>query len=129
MANLKLKGCFISESVIISNDGKVSIINLFSEIKTQGFPVVFPQFSVLINISGDVGEYQEIVEIISLSDNKVMATTKGLVKIEGKGGNNFLANFRNIPFTKEETYWIKVTVNGSVVTDKNENTLVIKKVL
>lgn len=128
MANIKLKNCFISENVIISSDNKISIINMFSEIKSLGFPVMFPKFNILVSISGDIGEYKEVIEIVSVLDNKVIVKTDGLAKIDGLGGHNFLATFVNIPFTNEGTYWIKVTVDGEVITNKNENTILLKKV-
>lgn len=128
MAKIQLKNVFVCENVIIAFDGKISLINIFSEIKAKGFPAINPRFTVLVSISGDAGVYDEVVEIISINDGKTLASTIGKAEIKGSGGNNFVATFINIPFIVAGKYWIKVSINGEVKTNENEHAITVQKI-
>jgi hypothetical protein len=126
MANIKLKNIIICENAIASFDGKVSLINIFTEIKSNGFPIINPRFTILVSINGEVGKYKEILEIIS-PDGSSIAKVEGQVEINGPGGNNFLANFINTVFSIEGKYWIKVSIDGNILNNKDENFILVEK--
>jgi len=126
---IKLNYLHTCDQVLVSYDGKVSLINIFSEIKSTGLPVIYPRFSVLTNITGPVGEYTQKIEIISPEGNEILAFTEAKSEIKSYGGNNFIANFINIPFKVEGKYWIKVTIDGeNVLSKKDEHFIWIKKI-
>lgn len=126
MNNIKLKNLQICEQVIVAVDGKVSIINIFSDINTKGFPAIHPRFCILVSIKGQIGRYKESIEIVS-SDDKTIVKVEGDAEIKGEGGNNFIGNFINIPFNIEGKYWIKVIVDDVLLTSKDEHFILVKK--
>ncbi len=125
---LKLKNIYICESVIMSFSGQPSLINLVSEISANSFPALHPKITVFSSIMGDIGNYKEEIEIISLIDNTTIAKVEGTANIKDTGGNNFIGTFINTIFPLEGKYWIKVTVNGDILTNKEEHLIYLKKI-
>ena len=126
---IKLNFLHICDQVLVSCDGKLSLINIFSEIKSPGLPVIYPRFSVLTNITGPAGKYNQKIEIMTPSEDKSIAFTEGVSEIKSYGGNNFIANFINIPFGVEGKYWIKVIIDGkSILSKKDEHFIWIEKI-
>ena|SRR3989338_622983 len=128
MANIVLKKISVCENVIVAFNGQLSLINLISEITTKGLPAIYPKFAILTQSVGDVGSYEEVIEIVSLVDEKIVATTTGKADIKGPGGNNFIANFFNIAFPVEGRYWVKVTLAGNISTNKDDHIISVKKI-
>lgn len=125
--SISLKNVAICENVIVGFDGKISLINMFSEVSAKDFPALIPKVTLLISITGDNGPHSETVEILS-QDGKVFASVTDKADIQGPGGNNFVANFVNVQFPLEGQYWIKVTVDGQVITNKINHFILVKKV-
>lgn len=123
MANIKLKNLYICENVVIAFNGQLSLINLTSEINSTAFPAVHPKLTILVSISGEIGEYDEKIEIVSLFDNKTIATVTGNAKIQAEGGNNFIANFINTIFPQAGKYWVRVSFNRgeNIVTEQSNS--------
>lgn len=128
MANIKLKNIYICENVIIAFNGQLSLINIIPEITSTAFPAIHPKLTVLVNTIGDEGSYEEKVEIISVNESKTIAVINGKVEIKGPGGNNFIATFINTVFSQEGKYWIKVSINGEVVSNEFDHFVQLKKV-
>mgnify|MGYP001560239814 CR=1 FL=1 len=126
MANIELKNVFVCENALVSLDGKLSLINIFTEITSKGFPAINPKFTILTSIMGTVGPHTEIIEIIS-PDGSSIAKVEGPADINGPGGNNFLANFINVAFPAEGKYWIKISVDDNPLNKKDENFILAKK--
>ncbi|GEM_PF-5454552 len=127
MAQVKIKNIFICENVVVAFNGQISLINLTSEITSTAFPAIHPKLTILVSIFGDEGSYNEKIEIVSVNEDKVIATVNSKAEIKGTGGNNFIASFINTVFPNEGTYWIKVTIGSDVLTNKKDYTLVLKK--
>lgn len=127
MTKINLKNLNICENAIISFDGKVSLINIFTDISSKEFPAGFPKFAILASIEGENGNYSETIEIVSPTGQTVASTT-GNAEIKNQGGNSFVANFVNIQFPVEGLYWIKVTVDGNVLTNKINHCILLKKI-
>jgi hypothetical protein len=128
MANIKLKNVFICESVIVAFNGQISLINLTPEITSTAFPAIHPKLTVLVGISGDNGSYNEKVEIVSVDDDKIIASVNGGAEIKSVGGSNFIANFINTVFPREGKYWIRVIVGSDLLTDKENHMFTLKKI-
>lgn len=120
---------FVCENVILSFNGQLSLINLISEIQTKGLPTILPKFVILTQSFGDIGSYKETIEIVSMDGNEtVLARSEAQADIKDIGGNNFIATFYNVAFPAEGKYWVKVTLDGSIVTKKEEDFISIKKI-
>lgn len=128
MSNIKLKNVYICESVIVSFNGQLSFINIIPEITSTAFPALHPKLTVLTNIVGDIGIYEEKIEIYSVEEKKVIAEVVGKVDVKGAAGANFIGTFLNTVFSREGKYWIKVTVAGEIVSNQSDNFIDLKKV-
>ncbi len=127
MTKINLKNLNICENAIISFDGKVSLINIFTDISAKEFPTTFPKFAILASIEGENGMYSETIEIVSPT-GQTIASTIGNAEIKNQGGNSFVANYVNTQFPTEGLYWIKVTVDGNVLTNKINHCVLVKKI-
>lgn len=128
MSNPKLKNVFVCESVVVAFNGQLSLINLISEITSTAFPAIHPKLTILVSILGNVGVYDEKIEIFSVNENKTIATVSGKVEIKDIGGNNFIASFINTVFQSEGKYWVKVTLGSDILTNQEEHSFTLKKV-
>lgn len=86
MANVKLNFLHVCDQVLIS-EGKASIINIFNEIKTSGFPAIHPKFAIITNVSGKPGNYTQKMELVSEGGNSVVSVSgnKGSKKQQLRG--------------------------------------------
>ncbi len=126
MANVKLNFVHVCEQVLIS-EGKASIIGIFDEIKTDGFPAVHPKFSIISSISGKTGIYTQIIEILTPSGSK-LAMVSGQSKIEKDGGkNNFVANFINFVFPEEGKYRITIKIGDEILNESDDANILVGK--
>lgn len=127
--SFKLKNILVCENVIVSFNGQPSLINLVSEITSSAFPAVHPKLTIMVNITGDTGFYDEKIEIISLlSEKKIIATVGGKIEIKEQGGSSFVGNFINTIFPNEGKYWIKVSINNEVVSNEEDHFIQLKRV-
>lgn len=118
MANVDLKFLHICENAFISQEGKLSVIGIFNQIKFNRVPAIYPTFSIVAGISGKKGNYKEEIQIIS-PDGDTMASIrndKAEIK-DDDGSTNFIANFAGFVFPKKGEYSIKVKIDGD---DKGE---------
>ena len=127
MAKIKLKNIYICESVIVSFNGQLSLINIIPEITAVAFPAIHLKLTVLVGIAGDEGSYEEKIEIISPNDD-VLAIVNGKAEIKGQGGNNFIATFINTQFKESGKYWVRITVDGNILTNKDDHSILVKKI-
>ncbi len=126
MADVKLNFVHVCDQVLIS-EGKASIISIFDEIRTTNFPAVHPKFSIISNISGKLGNYMQIIEILTPSGSK-LAMVSGQSKIEKDGGkNNFIANFVNFIFPEEGKYKIVVKIGDDILNKDNDTYILVRK--
>jgi len=128
---VKLNFLHTSDQAMISNDGKLSIIGIFTEINVHSTPAVHPKFSIVTNIIGELGEYEQTIAIIPPNEDNPIASVTGNSEIINDTGNVFVANFINTMFRIEGKYWIKISVkkgsNSEVISNKNEHFILVKK--
>jgi len=127
MTDIKLNFIHVCDQVLVSSDGKVSIIGIFSEIKAIKFPALHPNFSVISNIEGKEGEYDQTIELLD-SSGKKMAAVSGKSEIKKDGSkNNFVANFVNIVFPEEGKYKIISRINDEILNKDDETIILVKR--
>ena len=128
MASIELENLVICENAILAQEGKVSLINIFSNINSSSFPAIHPKLVIFTVISGDSGRHTEKIEIVSTSDNQTIAFVESQVDIGDDGRNNFVANFINTVFPQEGDFWVKVSVDGDVLSSQeNQGHLISTK--
>lgn len=120
MINFKLNFLHICDSVLISNTGNISVINIFNTIFTPNFPAIHPKFTIFCNIIGDeVGRGNIKISIFD-PEKKIIAEVPGEVVIASPNSEaNFVANFLNILFTKEGEYLVEIKINEIKINEKD----------
>lgn len=123
MANVKLNFLHVCENSFISQEGKLSIIGVFNQIRFGRLPAVYPVFSIVAGITGEKGTYTEEIQIIS-PDGELIASIKNekAEVRESNGATNFIANFAGFVFSKKGKYSVKIKIDGI---DKGETTIEI----
>lgn len=119
MEDVKLNFLHICENAFVSQDKKLSVINIFNQIRASNFPAAHPKFSIVTNISGIEGEYSEVVEIIAPNGEIVARAENNKMIIQKDGAANFIANFIGVVFPVDGKYKIVVKVNNILVDEEN----------
>ena len=127
MENIKLKNLFVCENVIIANDGKFSVINIFDDIKSTGFPAIHPKLTIATIMMLGKGSYNEQIEIVSPNETVIAKVENKVDVTEPNKSSGFLANFINTVFTVEGKYWIRVSIDGKPITFKDEYFISVQK--
>ncbi len=120
MANVKLNFLHVCENAFVSQDGKLSVVGIFNQIKAANFPAAHPKLSIVSSFAGDAGNYSEIIEIVSPTGEIIARAENNEIGIEKSGGSaNFIANFIGLVFSLEGKYIIRAKVNGNVLNEDN----------
>lgn len=128
MTDVKLNYILACDQVIIDENGKPSFIGVFNKINTKNTPAIHPRFTIATNTTGKLGiSFLEKIEIINLNDNNPIASVEAEVKFKEAGMNNFFGNFLNTLFPTFGKYWIKVSIDGTPITNSNEHYVLVEK--
>lgn len=122
MKNVKLNFAHVCENVIISEDKKLSVINIFNQIKASDFPAVHAKLSIVSSVSGGKGNYFETIEIVNEKNGDdviARAENKEVYIGEENGVTNFIANFTNLLFSSEGRYKIRIKIDGVILSEDN----------
>lgn len=118
MENIKLNFVHVCDQVIIAQESNnVSLINMFNEIRTNGFPAVHPRFAVISNTLGPKGSCIQEIEVVD-PDGNTLATASGNTDYSGFGPNNFVVNFSNFLFPKAGEYSFRIKIDGKLISDR-----------
>lgn len=119
MKNVKLNFLHVCENAFVAQDGKMSIIGIFNQIKASNFPAAYPKLSIVSSISGAIGDYLEVIEIVS-PRAEVIARVENNIKIQKEGGAaNLIAGFINLVFIIDGKYTIRIKINGDLINEEN----------
>lgn len=118
MGKLKLNFVHVCENAFLSKDNKLNIIGIFNKILSFGFPAIHPKLFIVTNISGELSEFKEAIEIVS-PNNKVIVNAENQIKIDENKSANFIAQFVGIPFENEGIYKIRILVDGIIINEDN----------
>jgi hypothetical protein len=120
MKKIKLNFLHICDEIIVSVDGKISIIGMFDTINSKDFPSTHPKFFVISNISADPGSYNQTIEIVS-PKGEVIAKVSGKIDIKKGRINNLIVGFAGVKFEEPDKYWVRVSVGNQVISNEKEH--------
>lgn len=119
MTNIKLNFLHVCENAFVAQDGKLSIIGIFNQIKAPNFPAAHPKLSIVSSISGAVGDYLEVIEIVS-PRAEVIARVENNITIQREdGAANLIASFVNLIFLINGKYTIRIKINGVLLNEES----------
>ena len=127
MANMKLNYVLVCDYIVVDKTNKVSLINIFNIIHASNFPAVHPRFYIATNTIGEISTHTQKIEVVNLRNDKIIAKVENNFEIKEGGGNNFIGNFFNAVFDNEGKYWIKITIDENVYTNKDEHFILLRK--
>lgn len=117
--DVKVDFLHVCENALISQDGKLSVINIFNQIRTDGFPIVYPKFSIVSSIRGKIGKYTEEIQIKSQAGVLIASVKNEQVEIKDDDGSaNFMANIVGFVFPNPDAYSISILINGEEMDTK-----------
>ena len=116
MENIKLNFVIICDNAIIAEDNKsLYILGVFDTIFADRFPARHPRFSIVVNVSGDPGEYPIIIKIKHKDTQEKIVELPTKLYISGTGRKaQFIGTFLNIQFKNEGEYVGEVFINDKL---------------
>ncbi len=118
---VKLHFIHICEEAFFSEDKKLNVIGIFDEILASSFPAGHPKFVVVTGISGKIGDYEEVIEVLSPSGEAVIKSTPKTITIAREGQRAHLAvQFINVIFKELGKYKVVVKINGEQINGNDD---------
>jgi hypothetical protein len=115
MSNGKIKLNFVivcDNAFIAQGTNSLNIIGIFDRINTQKFPAVHPRLVIVTNISGEPGEYIQLIVIKNKITGNKIAELSGKLIINKEGQKaQFLGNFFNLVFPLSGEYIVEAYIN------------------
>lgn len=109
----------ICESVIVAQNGNLSIINIFNQIKSSSFPAVHPNLTVVIGATGEEGEYEVNIQIKKKGEekpvNSQLLPNKMKIPKSPAQGRLFI-NFSPLVIESAGNYEIIISIAGQTKT-------------
>lgn len=129
MSDTKLNYILICDQAFSDEKNKLSIIGMFDRIQSKNVPAIHPKFSIVVNTTGDLNSsHLEKIEIINLQDNLPVASIENTMDFKGSNIHNFLGNFINTLFPNFGRYWIKVSIDGKTITNKEQHYVSVEQI-
>ena len=116
--NIKLNFVILCDNAFVAQGtNTLNIIGIFDKIGATKFPAIHSRFVVVTNVSGDPGDYKQMIVIKDKETNGKIAELPGDLKIKESGQKaQFIGNFLNIRFLVPGEYIVEVYIN-----DKKQN--------
>jgi hypothetical protein len=116
MANIKLNFAIICDNAFVAQgSNSLNIIGIFDRIITNQFPAMHPRLVLVISVSGDVGEYNQIIRLKNIEGSKLIAELKGkLIIHSAKQKAQFIGNFFNLVFPLRGEYVFEIEINDYI---------------
>ena len=106
----------ISEDGFFADDKKLNIIGIFDQLWTEGFPAVHPRFAVITGMTGDIGTYEQWIEIFKPTGELLIKSTVSKISLTFNGQvGHCISKFLNIAFPDEGVYRFTVKIDGTQV--------------
>lgn len=119
---MKLQYVIICENAFTDEAGRLTIVQTFDIIKTQGFPAIHPKMTIVTKWrfeSSDAKDkpHSQRIEITSQDDQKkpFLVIPEFALTAKDKDHNNYLqyiSNLQNIAFHKPGKYQVKIFMDG-----------------
>ena len=114
MINVKKNYSFLCDYASVTREGKLSMNGIFESFNSKAFPLIFPSFFVVVNISGARNGDAFICDLVFEGDNsRKIFSIKGQVKIDSEKNFGFIGQLINVNFEKAGNYEIVFYIAGN----------------
>ena len=116
MNNVKLNFVIVCDNAFIAQGtNSLNIIGIFDRIGAQKFPAVHPRIVIITNMTGEVGEYTQVITLKNKSTGEKMVELSGKLNINVIGQKaQFIGNFFNIVFPSAGEYIFEISINNQL---------------
>lgn len=107
----------VCDYALKSQDEKLSVLGIFSQINVAEVPASSPPFFVVVSIAMDVGNHQVRVGVLNPVGGNVLPDTPQFeVDVEQPGAaTDVLLQFNGLPFERTGIYQVQVFVDGLLI--------------
>jgi len=117
---IKLNFVIICDNAFLTKGTNLlNVIGIFDKIGAPKFPAIHSRFVVVTNVSGDPGEYEQMIVVKSKEADKKIAELSGKLEINESGQKaQFIGNFLNVEFPIPGEYIVEIYIDGKKQTMK-----------
>jgi hypothetical protein len=107
----------VCDYALKSQDDKLSVLGIFSQINVADMPSTSPPFFVVVSIGMDVGQHQIRIGVLNPMGNNVLPEPPQFeVDVEQPGAaTDVLLQFNGLPFDRTGIYQVQIFVDGLLI--------------
>lgn len=107
----------VCDYALKSQDDKLSVLGIFSQINVAEIPATSPPFFVVVSIAMDLGNHQVRIGVLNPTGGNVLPEPPQFeVDVEQPGATtDVLLQFNGLPFERTGIYQVQVFVDGLLI--------------
>jgi hypothetical protein len=107
----------VCDYALKSQDDKLSVLGIFSQINVQDIPASSPPFFVVVSIAMDIGNHEVRIGVLNpIGGSAIPETPQFEVDVEQPGATtDVLLQFNSLPLERAGIYQIQVFVDGVMI--------------
>ncbi len=112
-----IKAALLCDYALTSEDGKLSVMGIFSNINFPSIPNAVPRFFVVIILTLDAGMHPLRFGILDPSGQQMLPDPPSVdVQVEVPGADtNLVVDFNNLTFSRPGIYQVQLYLEGRLV--------------
>lgn len=113
--NAAVKLAVLCDYALTSQDGKLSVLGIFSQMNMAQLPAVTPPYFAVVVLSLDVGNYSVRFGVVDPVGQQVLTdeAPEFEMEVETAGADtNLVIQFNNLPLSRPGIYQIQLFVDG-----------------
>ena len=112
-----IKAALLCDYALTSDEGKLSIMGIFSNINFPSLPNAYSRFFVVIILALDSGTHQVRLGIVEPGGGQMLPDPPTVdVQVEVPGADtNLVIDFNNLPFNRPGIYQVQLFLEGLLI--------------
>jgi hypothetical protein len=112
-----VKAALLCDYALTSDDGKLSVLGIFSNISFPSLPNATPRFFVVVILTLDAGTHPVRLGILDPSGQQVLTNPPTVeVNVEMPGADtNLVVDFNNLPFNRAGIFQVQLFLDGRLI--------------
>jgi hypothetical protein len=112
-----VKAGLLCDYALTSDDGKLSVMGIFSNMNFASLPNAYPRFFVVMILSLDRGTHSVRLGIVDPAGQQILPEPPSVdVQVEIAGADtNLVIDFNNLPFNRGGIYQVQLFLEGRLI--------------
>lgn len=112
-----VKALLLCDYALTSDEGKLSVLGIFSNINFPSLPNAYSRFFVVIILTLDSGTHQVRLGIVEPGGGQMLPDPPTVdVQVEVPGADtNLVVDFNNLPFNRAGIYQVQLFLEGLLI--------------